>query len=66
MCGISGIYSFNSQRSIDISLLKAMNDLIKHRGPDDEGFCLMEKNSHKILPFSGSDSKEEICSSILL
>ncbi|MCB5258268.1 MAG: asparagine synthase (glutamine-hydrolyzing) [Candidatus Syntrophosphaera sp.] len=61
MCGISGIYSFNSQRSIDISLLKAMNDLIKHRGPDDEGFCLMEKNSHKILPFSGSDSKEEIC-----
>ena len=60
MCGISGIYSFDSQRVIDISLLKAMNALIEHRGPDDEGFCLIEKNSHKILPFSGDGSKEEI------
>ena len=60
MCGISGIYSFDSQKVIDISLLKAMNALIEHRGPDDEGFCLIEKNSHKILPFSGDGSKEDI------
>ena len=45
MCGISGIYSFDTQKVIDISLLKAMNALIEHRGPDDEGFCLIEKNS---------------------
>ncbi len=60
MCGISGIYSFDSQRVIDINLLRDMNALIEHRGPDDEGFCLIEKNSHKILQFCGDGSNEEI------
>jgi asparagine synthase (glutamine-hydrolysing) len=36
MCGISGIISRKSIVSIDI--IKAMNDLINHRGPDGEGF----------------------------
>jgi len=37
MCGIAGIYNFNSER-IEESLLKKMSNLIKHRGPDGEGF----------------------------
>lgn len=34
MCGIVGILSLTEQRSIDESLLRAMNDSITHRGPD--------------------------------
>ena len=37
MCGLNCIIS-KSGRPIDIGALKNMNDLIFHRGPDDEGF----------------------------
>lgn len=37
MCGICGVI-YPDGRSIDAARLKAANDLIAHRGPDDEGF----------------------------
>ena len=37
MCGISGIYNFDSEKQVDKDLLHKMNDSLKHRGPDDEG-----------------------------
>ncbi len=37
MCGICGIYDSNTI-AIDKNILKAMNDSIKYRGPDDSGF----------------------------
>ncbi|MCX6266801.1 MAG: asparagine synthase (glutamine-hydrolyzing) [Bacteroidetes bacterium] len=37
MCGITGIYHFDNERSIDTSLLKKMTTIIQHRGPDSEG-----------------------------
>jgi asparagine synthase (glutamine-hydrolysing) len=37
MCGISGIIS-TSNKPIDSHAIRRMNDLIAHRGPDDEGF----------------------------
>ncbi|MGB9596990.1 MAG: asparagine synthase (glutamine-hydrolyzing), partial [Candidatus Poribacteria bacterium] len=40
-CGIAGIFNLN-KFSIDKSILKQMTDIIKHRGPDDEGFYLNE------------------------
>ena len=39
MCGICGI-SYQDGRAVDAVRLKAANDLISHRGPDDEGFHL--------------------------
>ena len=37
MCGISGI--INKDKSlVDFNEIKSINDLIKHRGPDGEGF----------------------------
>ena len=36
MCGISGIYNFNSAPA-DKQLLNNMNKMIMHRGPDGEG-----------------------------
>ena len=38
MCGINGIaLSTKSGLSIDVAVLKRMRDVIRHRGPDDEG-----------------------------
>jgi asparagine synthase (glutamine-hydrolysing) len=39
MCGISGIIN-KSNQSINKVKLERINNLIAHRGPDDEGFFL--------------------------
>jgi asparagine synthase (glutamine-hydrolysing) len=38
MCGISGIFDTREARPVDEATLRAMNDVQRHRGPDDEGF----------------------------
>ena len=38
MCGISGIYKFNKDASVNEALLKKMCAALEHRGPDDEGY----------------------------
>ncbi len=43
MCGITGIYYFDKQKTVDFSQLKKMTDVIEHRGPDDEGHYI-DKN----------------------
>jgi asparagine synthase (glutamine-hydrolysing) len=40
VCGICGIFRFDSWENVDASTLVAMNQQIVHRGPDDEGFFL--------------------------
>src|SRR3989338_6579655 len=37
MCGICGFVKNEASAPLDGALLKRMNDLIAHRGPDDEG-----------------------------
>lgn len=37
MCGICGIYNFGTKEPVSPDLLKAMNDILIHRGPDGEG-----------------------------
>lgn len=37
MCGINGIFHFQSQRKIDNRILTKMRDALEHRGPDDKG-----------------------------
>ncbi len=51
MCGISGIIS--KDLGFQKSLL-AMNRLIKHRGPDDEGFIYL--NNNKIVHLAGEET----------
>ena len=38
MCGITGIVDMRGERPIDEPLLRAMNGVIGHRGPDGDGF----------------------------
>jgi asparagine synthase (glutamine-hydrolysing) len=37
MCGISGIFEFDSGQAISRELIHRMNETLRHRGPDDEG-----------------------------
>ncbi len=39
MCGIAGIFNVNGA-PVASSVLRAMTDIVKHRGPDGEGFWL--------------------------
>ena len=43
MCGFTGVWFATNERVVDSFLLKEMSNVIKHRGPDDEGF-LIDKN----------------------
>lgn len=56
MCGIAGIISFYD--SIDIFNLRKMTSIIKHRGPDDEGYALICKSG--TLLAHGDDTITEI------
>ena len=38
MCGITGVYHFDNNRKVEQLRLKKMTDIIRHRGPDDDGF----------------------------
>lgn len=40
MCGICGIYYFDRNKEVSHSVLKKMNDKLKHRGPDGEGYFI--------------------------
>lgn len=42
MCGICGILEFNSKKTVKESALRAMNQTLVHRGPDDWGIYLKE------------------------
>lgn len=42
MCGISGIFNLHRSTPIDEALLKRINRLQQHRGPDDEGYYVDE------------------------
>lgn len=56
MCGICGYYSFKNEISSENIL--EMNNAIRHRGPDDEGFWISD--GLKGESFSGNDSTQKI------
>ncbi len=54
MCGISGIISIKNNPIVE-DLVK-MNKIINHRGPDDEGYVLF--NKEKVVIAGGDDTAE--------
>lgn len=40
MCGFVGWINVNDEEGVELSVLKAMNQQLSHRGPDDEGYFL--------------------------
>jgi len=45
MCGICGIYNYRHHRPVDRLLIKKMNEILAHRGPDGEGMHIDPENN---------------------
>jgi asparagine synthase (glutamine-hydrolysing) len=48
MCGINGIISKNSSETVVRTSLSRMNNLIIHRGPDDEGYLTHSNDNYTV------------------
>lgn len=62
MCGITGIYNLNNE-PVNVETLEKMTTVLKHRGPDDEGylFANTKEGVHEIA--GGEDTPEDVLSS---
>jgi len=57
MCGIGGIWLKQRDDSV-LSNLKELNDRLRHRGPDDEGYLVYSEGSSNSL--SGENSSKDL------
>lgn len=58
MCGISGIIN-TRQNGFAVKDITAMTDIVQHRGPDDEGFVLFDKEG-KYFTAGGAATSQEV------
>ncbi len=59
MCGIAGIIDFGTV-PISPEVLHAMNRAIAHRGPDDEGYVLIDEARDRWSAFAGASSSAQM------
>jgi len=58
MCGIAVLVAFK-EKSIHPSLIQLMTDIIRHRGPDDEGFALFDNNAQEFV-YGGQNTPKSV------
>ncbi|MBX7207483.1 MAG: asparagine synthase (glutamine-hydrolyzing) [Verrucomicrobiaceae bacterium] len=58
MCGIAGLW--NKTKTISASALAPALTRMRHRGPDDEGFLVIDTLSGKATPLAGDDTPAEL------
>ncbi len=61
MCGIAGLFAPNER--VDLGRLRRMASLLEHRGPDDEGFVLVDPGSGASLTLGGGATRPDAWSS---
>lgn len=59
MCGIAGFIDLEGQ-AVEPALLKRMTDVIRHRGPDDEGYVLIDQRTGDRNTYAGTDSPADV------
>lgn len=59
MCGIFGVWNIHNRPLELQAMLNSVNS-IRHRGPDDEGFLLVDTKTRDAIPCSGDDSVAQI------
>jgi asparagine synthase (glutamine-hydrolysing) len=57
MCGIAGVV--NREGRIDLGRLRWLGDLLRHRGPDDEGAVLIDPSSGRAMTLGGPDTPSD-------
>ena len=57
MCGISGIIN-TGQNGFAVKDITVMTDTVRHRGPDDEGFVLFDREAGQFMAGGGSTPQE--------
>ena len=62
MCGIAAIFG-HKQRPEVFACLQKMTSIIRHRGPDDEGYVVFGKNPAYQQFFAGPDTPQEVLNS---
>jgi len=55
MCGIFGVWNRDGQPVDLVKMQSAVSDLY-HRGPDDEGYLMVNSGTAKIQPYAGRDT----------
>ncbi len=63
MCGIAGIVDLTGA-AVPPALLRAMADAIRHRGPDDEGYVLIERSTGRHRHYCGPASPAPLQASL--
>src|SRR5690349_9267489 len=59
MCGIFGIWSLNGE-PVDLTRLHAATNAIRHRGPDDEGYLLVDTRGGRAASCAGLDTDRRL------
>lgn len=59
MCGIFGVWNIQ-KRPLELNAMLSSLNSIRHRGPDDEGFLLVDTEKKDAVPCSGSDSAPQL------
>lgn len=61
MCGITGIYNID-EKKVDFELLKKITNVLKHRGPDGEGYYIKDNiglGHRRLIIIDSSDSANQ-------
>jgi asparagine synthase (glutamine-hydrolysing) len=59
MCGISGIWQYRNQ-AIDVRAVERAASALSHRGPDDEGYLLVNTRQKRTALCGGHDTNPEL------
>jgi asparagine synthase (glutamine-hydrolysing) len=62
MCGISGIVT-SKKSSTQLTNIHKMANLLRHRGPDDEGFVFFGPDKDSTFLYGGNDTPENVFAS---
>ncbi len=63
MCGIAALFALKA-KPFSSSLIQQMTTIIRHRGPDDEGYFLLKNDQEKVI-LSGRDTPERVFNSTI-
>ena len=56
MCGIAGIVNLKGATGPLVPHIHSMTQCMRHRGPDDEGYLLIDSRKNWIRPYGGDDT----------